>query len=116
MSQAQSLFLPELLAQRWQLEHSLLKFMFLKISERASYLPPAACMEVNCSLASRAARLIRLVLISVWIEASVRDTPVLGEQPRQEGKWVRPGGRLSEHVWGRGRGSTQRAGFVARRC
>lgn len=102
MSQAQSLFLPELLAQRWQLEHSLLKFMFLKIGERASYLPPAACMEVNCSLASRAARLLRLVLISVWIEASVHDTPVLGEQPRQEGKWVRPGGRLSENVWGRG--------------
>lgn len=102
MSQAHNLSLPELPGQRWQLEHSPLKFMFLKISERVSCLPPTACTEVNCSLASRAARLPRLVLISVWIEASVRDTPVLGEQPRQEGKWVRPGGRLSEHVWGRG--------------
>lgn len=82
--------------------NSLLKFMFLKISERRLASPSTACTEVNCSLASRAARLLRLVLVSVWIEASVCNTPVLGEQPWQEGKWVRPGGRLSEQVWGRG--------------
>ena len=101
MSQAQNLSLPELPAQRWQLEQSL-KIHVPENQRETSCLPATACTEVNCSLASWAARLLRLVLVSVWIEASVCDTPVLGEQPWQEGKWVRPGGRLSEQVWGRG--------------